>query len=203
MTYIIEMSILAFMSMSVAEVAAGSSCLQELENDIAAMKRDIEKLNAIAFPGVAKSECIGEFLVTSETHMIPDSSLTASTVHSAGHGTSKLRLGGTGYWAPKVNDENQWIQADLGEEMQVSGVVTQGAGRLPEWLKSYKIAYSQQGTQFTVVVKNGHKIFRGNKDASTPVLNMFSAVRARYIRIIPVVWQQHIVLRFDIIGCHD
>jgi len=54
-----------------------------------------------------------------EDGRIPASALTASTVYSAGHATTRARLnlaaasGKAGSWCAKTNNVNQWLQIDL------------------------------------------------------------------------------------------
>ena len=67
-----------------------------------------------------------------EDGRIPDSSLTASTIHDASHAATLARLnlaaasGKAGSWAANKNDVNQWLQIDLGTPTTVTKVATQG-----------------------------------------------------------------------------
>ncbi|CAH1775690.1 unnamed protein product [Owenia fusiformis] len=197
--YTIMIWILAFAA--IRAVVTSTSCLQDLEDDVSAMKRDIESLNKAAFPDTA-DECIGEFIVSGDHRRIPDLSLTASSSHSS-YPPRNARLGASTCWAAGINDENQWIQADLGEVKRVYGVVTQGRANSDQWVKSYMISHSlNHGTPFTeILTRDGHGVFNGNKDRHTPVLNMFQSVQARNIRISPKTWYGYVSLRFDVIGC--
>ncbi|KAF2984715.1 hypothetical protein EK904_005900 [Melospiza melodia maxima] len=63
--------------------------------------------------------------------------------------------------------------------MRVTGVITQGAKRIgsPEYVKSYKIAYSNDGKSWTMYKVKGTKedmVFRGNVDNNTPYANSFT-----------------------------
>ena len=47
-------------------------------------------------------------------------------------------------------------------------------------------------------------LFRENKNSDNVVYNIFSPpITARYIRILPVEWHNHISMRVEIYGCHS
>ncbi|POI24579.1 hypothetical protein CIB84_011671 [Bambusicola thoracicus] len=75
--------------------------------------------------------------------------------------------------------------------MRVTGVITQGAKRIgsPEYVKSYKIAYSNDGkswTMYKVKGTNEDMVFRGNVDNNTPYANSFTPpIKSQYIRLYP------------------
>ena len=61
----------------------------------------------------------------------------------------------SGSWSARKNDKNQWLQVDLlREESVVTSVATQGRNRHPplgrrnQWVKSYKLQYSNNGVDF-------------------------------------------------------
>uniref|UniRef100_A0A672L578 EGF-like repeat and discoidin I-like domain-containing protein 3 n=1 Tax=Sinocyclocheilus grahami TaxID=75366 RepID=A0A672L578_SINGR len=91
--------------------------------------------------------------------------------------------------------------------MRVTGVITQGAKRIgsPEYVKSYKVAYSDDGkTWRTYKVKGTDEdiIFRGNIDNNTPFANSFTPpIEAQYVRIYPQVCRRHCTLRMELLGC--
>ena len=78
---------------------------------------------------------------------IPDSRITASSELDHYHGSRNARLNHlspvTGSWSAKTNDLNQWIQADLVELKQVSGVVTQGRNAFgQQWVTKFIVQCS-------------------------------------------------------------
>ncbi|CAH1779438.1 unnamed protein product [Owenia fusiformis] len=114
-----------------------------------------------------------EQLVSGRTYSVSDGAITVSSTlaGSLDHSEARSRL-------------NQWIQVDLGEVMLVTGVVTQGRADEPQWVKT---------TMETLT---------GNSNSDTHVTNgMDPPLNARYVRIKPQSWEEHISLRFDIIGC--
>ncbi|CAH1791242.1 unnamed protein product [Owenia fusiformis] len=184
------------------------SCyIENMENDITNIKKDIEDLKKQIG---TSDKCMGMLLVNGLRHRVPDSELTASSMIDNGHGPHRARLGTQmeganmrGGWSAKIKDQNQWIQADLGKIMQVFGVITQGRISTVhyQWVTSYKVSYSTNGSIYKYAVRNNNQIMEGNSDMWTPVLNMFDPVQARYVRINPVSWKATISMRFDIIGC--
>uniref|UniRef100_A0A8C2SNP2 EGF like repeats and discoidin domains 3 n=1 Tax=Coturnix japonica TaxID=93934 RepID=A0A8C2SNP2_COTJA len=91
--------------------------------------------------------------------------------------------------------------------MRVTGVITQGAKRIgsPEYVKSYKIAYSNDGkswTMYKVKGTNEDMVFRGNVDNNTPYANSFTPpIKSQYIRLYPQVCRRHCTLRMELLGC--
>ena len=59
-------------------------------------------------------------------------------------------------WQSASNDENQWLQIHLGDQyVNVTRIATQGCGRRPEWVKSYKLQYSDDGENFQYYMETG------------------------------------------------
>ncbi|EPY85500.1 hypothetical protein CB1_000373005 [Camelus ferus] len=91
--------------------------------------------------------------------------------------------------------------------MRVTGVITQGAKRIgsPEYIKSYKIAYSNDGktwAMYKVKGTNEDVVFRGNVDNNTPYANSFTPpIKAQYVRLYPQVCRRHCTLRMELLGC--
>ena len=53
-----------------------------------------------------------------------------------------------GVWAAKNKDQHQWIQADLQTAHRIISVTTQGRTyKNDQWVKSYYVRYSQDGTR--------------------------------------------------------
>ncbi|CAH1802618.1 unnamed protein product [Owenia fusiformis] len=180
--------------------------VDEITGGISTIKDILEKMRSSECE--SRDECVGEFLVSGPNHRVADNTLIASTVWDRYHGPSRARLGTQelnpykGAWSSAIK-VNQWIQADLGKLMQVNGVVTQGRDGAYQWVTSYKVSYSEDGSSFKKIEKDGNQVFKGNNDRYTPVLNSFKPVQARYIRIHPVTWNEHPSLRFDVTGCYN
>ena len=68
-----------------------------------------------------------------ENNDIPNSAITASSTHGTSqHEPWRARLNNvvtgssTGSWSAASNNEDQWLQIDLGKEMVVTKIATQG-----------------------------------------------------------------------------
>ncbi|XP_039252538.2 retinoschisin-like [Styela clava] len=110
-------------------------------------------------------------------------------------------------WRPAVDDKAQWWQVDLGEIYEVRGIVTQGSKRLGEeqYIKSFNIQnkISDRFEWLYALNETGlPKTFEGNTDADGRVTNNFyPRFAARYLRLIPLSWKNHISLRAEVIVC--
>ncbi|XP_037229628.1 EGF-like repeat and discoidin I-like domain-containing protein 3 [Falco rusticolus] len=171
-------------------------------------------------------ECPGEFMGRNcqqrcsgplgiEGGIVSNQQITASSTHRALFGLQKwypyyARLNKKGLvnaWTAAENDRWPWIQINLQKKMRVTGVITQGAKRIgsPEYVKSYKIAYSNDGkswTMYKVKGTNEDTVFRGNVDNNTPYANSFTPpIKSQYIRLYPQVCRRHCTLRMELLGC--
>ena len=90
-----------------------------------------------------------------ENGAISDLQISASSQWDAHHAPPQGRLhfkrSGVkqGSWSARVNDGDQWLQVDLGSQYtKVTGVATQGRNGHPQWVKKYKLQYSEDGVSF-------------------------------------------------------
>ncbi|XP_035658987.1 uncharacterized protein LOC118404111 isoform X3 [Branchiostoma floridae] len=118
-----------------------------------------------------------------------------------------------GAWCAATNDDKQFLLIDLEQEKLVTGIVTQGRNSSPDWpdgptshwVTSYTLSYGlENGDENEYKDKKGElKIFKGNKDTDTPVTHNFAEFggpfNARYVKIHPVTWNDHICMRADMI----
>uniref|UniRef100_A0A674IAQ9 F5/8 type C domain-containing protein n=1 Tax=Terrapene triunguis TaxID=2587831 RepID=A0A674IAQ9_9SAUR len=108
-------------------------------------------------------------------------------------------------WKPKVNSPNEWLQVDFEKIMRVTGIVTQGAKNIFSnmFVKEFAVSSSQDGSRWTPVLQDGEeKIFKGNQNHFSTVVNSLDPpLFARYLRIHPRRWQNHIALRTEFLGC--
>eukprot|EP00808_Paulinella_micropora_P021393 g82642.t1 len=102
-------------------------------------------------------------------------------------------------WAPQTSDAYQWIQIDLSLDKLVLGVVTQGRPDSAQWVTKYKVQYrTASGTTWTWV--DNEREFAGNHDGCTKMENRFSSpLSARFIRLVPVRWNQQIAMRVAVL----
>lgn len=108
------------------------------------------------------------------------------------------RLDSPTSWSARYNNGEQWIQIASPIRLKWIGVVTQGRKNANQWVTSYKVFTSDDGTTWEEV-DNG-KSFDGNNDRNSHERHWFDdPVCARAIRLVPKSWRGHISLRFDFI----
>ena len=96
-----------------------------------------------------------------ENRAITDAKISASSQWDANHAAIQGRLnfkaggGKQGGWSAKTNDQNQWLQADLGSNKKVTHLATQGRNANNQWVKSYKVEYSTDGSSFMSYQEKG------------------------------------------------
>ncbi|XP_029099740.1 coagulation factor VIII isoform X2 [Monodon monoceros] len=146
-----------------------------------------------------------------ESKAISDAQITASSHLSnlfATWSPSQARLhlqGRTNAWRPRANNQKEWLQVDFQKTMRVTGITTQGVKSLltSMYVKEFLISSSQDGHNWTLFLQNGKvKIFQGNQDSFTPVVNALDPpLFTRFLRIHPQSWAHHIALRLELLGC--
>ena len=98
----------------------------------------------------------------STDQVVPDSDMTASsqydstTAPSGGRlnyqtqyddqGVTVTQIGG---WAAAKLDQDQWLQVKFSQVFQITAVATQGQEDAANWVTSYKLQYSIDGSAWT------------------------------------------------------
>ena len=96
-----------------------------------------------------------------ESGAILDSQISASSVWRANHAAQQARLhfkaggGKTGSWSSRYNDINQWLQVDLQQTTNITGIATQGRNAYSQWVIQYKLQYGDDGHAFTFYRRSG------------------------------------------------
>jgi len=146
-----------------------------------------------------------------EDKRISDNQITASSGFVGAHSDTmhgyegrlnyKSTLGDRKSWAPVQADLNQWLQVDfLRHKAYVCAIATQGQDEVAQWVATYSLQYSNDGVVFTDY-KQGH-VFQGNTNNNGIVKNdLIPAIVARYIRVLPKSWYDHIAMRMELYGC--
>ncbi|XP_031566311.1 EGF-like repeat and discoidin I-like domain-containing protein 3 isoform X2 [Actinia tenebrosa] len=146
-----------------------------------------------------------------EDGRVPGQFFSASSIASNHYKAEYSRLNSVasgarkGAWAAKVANVNQWLQVDLGRPSTVTKIVTQGRQDALQYVQSYKVSYSFDGSHWTYYrLQDGHvEVFGGNADKNSLQFNHFSpAIHAKFIRIHPLTWVGHISMRFELYGCY-
>ncbi|XP_072186520.1 SCO-spondin [Excalfactoria chinensis] len=140
---------------------------------------------------------------------LPDSSFTASAeqqqhpAHAARlhHISPGLELQG---WAPPADtppglpSQPPFLQLDLLQTTNLTGVVVQGAGAGDAFITAFQLQFSTDGNRW----HDYQQLFQGNWDATTPVMQPLGrTVQARYVRILPLRFHNAIFLRAELLGC--
>jgi hypothetical protein len=180
-----------------------------------------------------------------QSFTIPDTAITASStripypggdhVHSPEcarlNFTTAPGSGGCNAWVREYNDYNAWIRVDLGENVEITEVVTQGGiqdgldtywGRLSGKTFAFRVFLLGYVSQFTIefepqpsVISLPYfeplaetvRVFQANQDTTTPVSTVFSrAPIARYVKLYPAQrynlgYQEAESLRLEFRGC--
>ncbi|XP_020831238.1 coagulation factor VIII isoform X3 [Phascolarctos cinereus] len=146
-----------------------------------------------------------------ENRSISDAQVTASSHKTnvfANWAPSQARLnleGRANAWRPRDNGQREWLQVDFWKLMKVTGVTTQGVKSIltSMYVKEFLLSSSQDGKNWTFFRQNNKvKIFKGNQDYSSPVVNpVRPPLFARHLRIHPWSWANHIALRVEVLGC--
>ncbi|KAK3611486.1 hypothetical protein CHS0354_039099 [Potamilus streckersoni] len=141
--------------------------------------------------------------------LVRDSQMTSSSTLDSHSTAAYGRLYNSfGAWSPLVAVGKPWIQVDLLQPKNISGIFTQGSPTDDKWITKFYISTSIDGFSFTLYsyeVGGTPKIFTGNSDRNTVVQNLFNRnVLARHVRIIAVEGAPNgIGLRFNLVGCYS
>ncbi|WP_411026002.1 discoidin domain-containing protein, partial [Salmonella sp. s54496] len=60
----------------------------------------------------------------------------------------KTATNGVAAWCAKSIDGNQWIKVDFGKSKRVNGILLQGRGDYPQWVKSFRVLFSNDNNDF-------------------------------------------------------
>ena len=100
----------------------------------------------------------------SDTSIISDSQLTASSRYGVGYQAAYGRLNGNrgdGWCAKEAKRNDDWLQVDLGKTTQVCAVATQGDRNGNEWTTDFKLSYSSDRKNWTTYKDlNGTEVVR-------------------------------------------
>lgn len=114
-----------------------------------------------------------------------------------GHGRGRLDSGQA--WSAGTNTVGEWYQLDNGVVGKIKGIAIKGRKDADQYVKTFKVKH--RGKDGTWKDVEGGKVFTGNTDRDTTVEVLFKTpIDARYIRIYPETFQNHMSLRADIIS---
>ncbi|XP_050572817.1 LOW QUALITY PROTEIN: SCO-spondin-like [Cygnus atratus] len=140
---------------------------------------------------------------------LPDSSFSASAAQEE-HPAPAARLHRVSPgaelqgWAPPADvfpglpSQPPFLQLDLLQPTNLTGVVLQGAGAGEAFVTAFQLQFSTDGTRW----HDYRQLFQGNLDAVTPAVQPLGRmVQAQHVRILPRRFHNRIVLRAELLGC--
>jgi len=92
-----------------------------------------------------------------ETGSIPDNNITASSIQSASTpaSNSRLNFASGSSWCAGTSDSNPYLQIDLQTLHIICAVSTQGNSQAEQWVKTYKLQLSTDGSKWTNYKEGG------------------------------------------------
>ncbi|GFY77264.1 hemocytin, partial [Trichonephila inaurata madagascariensis] len=145
--------------------------------------------------------------------MIKDEQITTSSSRYSNSDGRYIRLNTpqtdehSGGWVAQDLDENQFVQIDLIQPRVLTGVKLQGRNEVPQWVTAFTVSYSLDGIYWNEIMdasEKNKKVFSGNYDSDSIVTVYFpQLIRAQYIRIHPIGWENWIAMRLEILGCYE
>uniref|UniRef100_A0A8C4XEQ1 Contactin associated protein-like 5a n=1 Tax=Erpetoichthys calabaricus TaxID=27687 RepID=A0A8C4XEQ1_ERPCA len=112
---------------------------------------------------------------------------------------------GAGGWSPLNSDQHQWLQIDLRDRMEISGVATQGIHGSPDWVTNYLLMFSDTGSGWKQYhQEDGISTIPGNSNADNIVhYKLLHTIRTRFLRFVPIDWNSEgrIGMRVEVYGC--
>ena len=86
---------------------------------------------------------------------ITNAQITASSQYYFRYGSYNARLNSkSGSWVPTRLNRHQWLQVDLGKKTWVTDIETQGRYNAHHWVTSYRVSYSNDGSNFQTYKEN-------------------------------------------------
>ena len=92
---------------------------------------------------------------------IPDDKMFASSILSVNDKAHLGRLNFGGAWSAAVNDVNQYLGIDLGEDFTVTGIETQGSSDKATWVTKYTLQYktaSDHSSYYTEIMQGQERM---------------------------------------------
>ncbi|EDO37662.1 predicted protein [Nematostella vectensis] len=107
-----------------------------------------------------------------------------------------------GAWVPSYGSFGQWIQIDFQRLVIVTKVATQGRHGNDQWITSFTISYSLDGTNWSVYQEGGvDKVFVGVTDRHQVVDTVLpQPIKTKFLRITTVTCNGHCALRMEVYG---
>ncbi|CAL8358397.1 unnamed protein product [Arctogadus glacialis] len=110
-------------------------------------------------------------------------------------------------WTAEPDDQNPWVELDLGEKRNVTGIITTGSGRF--YIESYSLLFSKDRKDwkpYKGALSKEEKVFeaylRQVFDGHPRVLNsLFPPVVVRFVQLKPITWEERASAEIQLLGC--
>ncbi|XP_039283049.1 LOW QUALITY PROTEIN: hemocytin [Nilaparvata lugens] len=108
-------------------------------------------------------------------------------------------------WKPSINNQEQYLEINLGQIAPVYSIITAGDEHSGEFVTSYYVLYSNDGHTFSYVMDGAEpQLFRGPLTSLLTMQQEFSLpVEGQYFRINPNSWKEGIAMRVQLFGCSN
>ncbi|XP_069106916.1 uncharacterized protein [Argopecten irradians] len=143
-----------------------------------------------------------DFNLVTGPYGVSDEAFSASSTHNTCP-MERVRFTSPHGWCPNPNGVGHFIQVEFKTRSTLTAIQTRGRGYHNQWVSSYIVNISMDGTNWRSILSNGDvKVFPGNWDSNTTVTNTLEkSVDARFIRIISVTGPGHSSMRLEVKGC--
>ncbi|KAF0304934.1 Hemocytin [Amphibalanus amphitrite] len=143
---------------------------------------------------------------------LPDSSFSASSVVGPAMAAKYVKIKGSAddkvrSWTPSNNDQNQYLQVDLGAVQPVYAVTVMGNKAIASTVTEFEVLYSDDGTIYSYAVNQMGQ--RASLRAVEPLSSAPGRIilpvpfEGRYVRIHPTDWTTRITLKLELFGCSE
>jgi len=143
-----------------------------------------------------QAACTPEPIVASLDNKLLKAS--SRTDDDSGAGKARLQSESTS-WVAGKQQQGQWLEVALPEEMTVTSIATQGRFNNDQWVKSYKLMYKTEHWDWY----HGGKWMKGNWDRDDIKKHKLRPFKAKYVRFYPKKWHGKIAMRVEIWGCKE
>ncbi|OWF54388.1 Hemocytin [Mizuhopecten yessoensis] len=165
--------------------------------------------------GTISAPCTDKLVFDSGTTPKPGVTVTASSEYGTSdtnhiYGPSRAFLNAKkdrdasghvliGAWSAGTLDTKQYVQVEFPSPKDISAISTQGRnGCCKQWVTKYKVQYSDDCQTWQTLPQE----MTGNVDENSVVTQTLPApITAKCVRINPTVWNHHISMRMELIGC--
>lgn len=119
-----------------------------------------------------------------------------SRTYSTAQGLPDSQLGSGSGWQAGRARSGEYLQIDLGLEMDVIGSVVQGYLGSDKWVTEYEVRYGRKGKDGQTEWHRVPKSFQGSLDTDTKISATFPlAIKARYVQLCVLKYHVHPAMR--------